>query len=60
MYHPLAVHIQQSPGDSFQLSGEISSVTVGLVVGVRPYKFKSIHVPMCLNELVDIPVDHPF
>jgi len=60
MYHPLAVHIQQSLGDAFELSGAISSVTAGSAVGVRPYKFEPIRIPICLYKLVDIPIDHPF
>jgi len=60
MYHPLAVHIQQSTGNIFKLSGEISSVTGGVNGGSRPYKLEPIHIPMCLNELLDIPIDHPF
>ena len=60
MYHPLSVHVQQSLGNAFELSGAISSVTVGSAVGVRPYKFEPVHIPMCLDEFVDIPVDHPF
>jgi len=33
MYHPLAVHIQQPPGNTFELSGAISSVTGGISDG---------------------------
>ena len=29
-------------------------------MGVKPYKLKSVHILVCLNELVDIPIDHPF
>jgi len=29
MYHPLAMHIQQPPGDTFELPGAISLVTGG-------------------------------
>ena len=29
-------------------------------VGVRPYKVESIHIPMYLDKLVDVAVDHPF
>jgi len=60
MYHPLAVHIQQPLGDAFELSRAISSATGGVSVGVRPYELKPVHVPMCLDELYDIPIDHPF
>ena len=38
----------------------ISSVTVGSVVEVRPYKLEPIHIPMRLDELGDVPIDHPF
>ena len=27
---------------------------------MRPYKLKPIRIPMCLDELDDIPIDHPF
>ena len=30
------------------------------VVEVEPYKFKPIRIPMCLDELDDISIDHPF
>jgi len=36
MYHPLAVHIQQPPGNAFELSRVISSATSGVSAGVRP------------------------
>jgi len=60
MYHPFAVHIHQPPGDTFELSRVISSVTGVVSAGVRPYKFKPIRIPMRPDELGDIPIDHPF
>jgi len=29
-------------------------------MGVKSYEFEPIHIPMCLGEFVDIPIDHPF
>ena len=29
-------------------------------MGVRSYKVKPIHIPVCLDELVDVSIDHPF
>jgi len=60
MYHPFTVYIQQSTGNVFELSGEISSVTIRVNGGSKPYKLEPIHIPMCLNEFIDIPIDHPF
>ena len=60
MYHPLAVHIQQSPGNSFELPGTISSVTNGVNCGKKTHKLEPIRIPMCPDELVDIPIGHPF
>jgi len=60
MYHPLAVHIQQPLGNAFELPRAISSVKGGVNAGVRPYKFESIRIPMGLDELGDVPIDHPF
>jgi len=60
MHHPLAVHIQQSTGDTFELSGAISSTTGEASVVVRPYKLKTIRIHMCLDILVDVSIDHPF
>jgi len=30
------------------------------MVGVKPYKREPIRIPVCLNKLVDVSVDHPF
>ena len=60
MYHSLAMHIQQPPGNAFELSGMISSVIGRVSVEARPYKLEPICLPMCLDELDDIPIDHPF
>ena len=60
MYHPLAMHIQQPLGNAFELSRVISSATGEISVGVRPYKLEPVRIPMCLDELNDISIDHPF
>jgi len=60
MYHSLAVHIHQPLGDAFELSRVISSEMGGVSAGVRTYKFKPVCIPMGLDELGDIPIDHPF
>jgi len=60
MYHPLAVHIHQPPGNAFKLSGEISSAMGGVSVGARPYELEPVRILMCLNEINNIPIDHPF
>jgi len=60
MYHSLAVHIQQPLGDTFKLSRVILSAMGGVSAGVRTYKFKPVRIPMGLDELGDIPIDHPF
>jgi len=60
MYHSLAVHIHQPLGDALELSRVISSEMSGVSVGVRTHKFKPICIPMGLDELGDIPIDHPF
>jgi len=54
------MHISQSPGDVFELSGVISSVTDGLSIGINPYKLEPIHIPMRLDELINVPIDHQF
>ena len=60
VYHCLAMHIYQPPGDIFELSRVISSATDGLSVGIKPYKLEPIHIPMHLDELINVPIDHPF
>jgi len=61
MYHRLTMHIFQPPCDVF----ELSEVTVHQrwlwsVPGVRTYKLKPICISMCLDELIDVPIYHPF
>jgi len=58
MDHPLAMDIQQPPGDAFELSGAISSVTCG-ASGGKPYKLEPVCISVCLDELVYVPIDHP-
>ena len=29
-------------------------------MGARPYELEPIRIPMCLDELYNIPIDHPF
>jgi len=60
MYHSLTVHIHQPPGNTFKLSGVISSVMSVVSVGARPYELEPVRPPMCLDELDNIPIDHPF
>jgi len=60
VYHSLAVHIQQPLGNAFELPGVILSVMGGVSVGARPYKLEPIRLPMCLNKLDNISIDHPF
>ena len=60
MYHPLAVHIHQPPGNTFELSGDFISDGWDQWWEYRPYKLKPIRIPMCLDKLGDIPIDHPF
>ena len=60
MYHSLAVHIQQPLGNAFELPGVILSVMGGVSAGARPYKLEPICLPMCLDELDNISIDHPF
>ena len=35
MYHPLTVHIQQPPGDAFELTGAILSAASGVSGGSK-------------------------
>jgi len=60
MYHSLAMHVQQPPGNAFELSGVISSAMSGVSVRARPYKLEPIRLPTCLDEINNIPIDHPF
>ena len=30
------------------------------VVRVKPYELEPVSIPVCLDELVDVPIDHPF
>jgi hypothetical protein len=59
MYHRLAMHIHQPPSDVFELSKRVS-VTGAVDSGSETYKLKPIHIPIRLDELVDIPIYHPF
>ena len=29
-------------------------------VEVKPYELEPVCIPMCLDELIDVPIDHPF
>lgn len=59
MYDSLAMHIYQPSSDVLELSiGRGCEHQVWSLVG-GTYKLKPIHVPIVLDELIDIPTIHP-
>lgn len=61
MYHPLAVDVYQPTCDIFELreSSSYQEREKLTVTKQKSHKFKSVRVPMHLDELVDIPTLHP-
>ena len=61
MYHRLTVHIYQSPSNVSKLSEEmISSATGAVYSRTESYKFKTVRIPVRLDELIYISIGHPF
>ena len=61
MYHFLTVHIHQSPSNISKLSEETtSSVTGAICSRTESYKFKTVYIPVCLDELDNVSISHPF
>ena len=54
------MHIQQPLSNTLELLRVISSVTSVVSGRSGTYKFEPIRIPMRLDELGDIPIDHPF
>jgi len=62
VYHPLAVHIHQSLNNTFELqrSGTGHQCRAGSTVRTKTYKFEPIRILVYLDELIDVPIGHPF
>jgi hypothetical protein len=59
VYHCLAMHVYQSISDAFELLEGVSA-TGAVGGGSETYKLKPVYNPMRLDELIDVPVYHPF
>ena len=63
MDYPLTVHIDQAPGNTFQLwmPRSFHSQQLVRIAGswTKTNKFKPICLLMAFHKLVDVPVQHP-